>query len=99
MEIMLEKILCETVVGIDAEWKPNFLAMTEQYTFILILYNNLKKITFRVALIQIALPKIVYLVDVVNLDNKLSESQWLHFFEILLCSQKIRKIGKLVNFF
>lgn len=31
MEEVLQRIVWEPIVGIDAEWKPNFLMITEQY--------------------------------------------------------------------
>ena len=44
---------------------------------------------------QIATSKAVYIVDVLWLDEKLKivEDHWLNFFDALLCTQGVKKIG------
>ena len=50
---------------------------------------------------QIATSKAVYIVDVLWLDEKLKivEDHWLNFFDALLCTQGVKKIGLSFIFF
>uniref|UniRef100_A0A914GUH8 3'-5' exonuclease domain-containing protein n=1 Tax=Globodera rostochiensis TaxID=31243 RepID=A0A914GUH8_GLORO len=68
----------EELFGIDAEWRPHFLSATE-----------------KISLIQIATTKAVFLVDALLLETegRMTESQWLNFFDALLCTEGPRKIG------
>uniref|UniRef100_A0A915DX15 3'-5' exonuclease domain-containing protein n=1 Tax=Ditylenchus dipsaci TaxID=166011 RepID=A0A915DX15_9BILA len=47
----------------------------------------------QVALIQVSSSTAVYLFDVVVLENRLSNEQWVQFFKMLLCSEHSTKIG------
>ncbi|KAL3104218.1 hypothetical protein niasHS_002245 [Heterodera schachtii] len=68
----------EELFGIDAEWRPHYLCAAE-----------------KISLIQIATTKAVFLVDVLVLEESrtMTESQWLNFFDALLCTDVTRKIG------
>uniref|UniRef100_A0A183DBE0 3'-5' exonuclease domain-containing protein n=1 Tax=Gongylonema pulchrum TaxID=637853 RepID=A0A183DBE0_9BILA len=49
-------------------------------------------------LFQICVQDCSYLVDVVTLENQLTEEQWLKFFKALLCDSNATKLGfDLVN--
>ncbi|KAK6737726.1 hypothetical protein RB195_020059 [Necator americanus] len=72
---LMEKLEKEEFIGIDSEWKAQYMCPNES-----------------VALLQIAIPQGVYLVDFCALEQKLNESDWHDFLWTLLCS-KARKIG------
>uniref|UniRef100_A0A2C9JMJ3 3'-5' exonuclease domain-containing protein n=1 Tax=Biomphalaria glabrata TaxID=6526 RepID=A0A2C9JMJ3_BIOGL len=77
LKACLERITVpETVIGIDAEWKPCMGATAEQ-----------------VALLQLAVCDHVYLLDMMELRNRLLEEEWVTMISTIFCDDKLVKIG------
>ncbi|RUS74110.1 hypothetical protein EGW08_018117, partial [Elysia chlorotica] len=66
-----------TIIGIDAEWKPAMGMESVE----------------RVALLQLAVEKAVYLVDLVTLSETLTEPEWVDLAESIFCQESVIKIG------
>lgn len=56
-------------------------------------FNVIK--TFQVALFQICVQRCSYLVDVITLENELTEEQWTQFFKVLFSESNAIKLGPL----
>ncbi|GFO49630.1 exonuclease mut-7 homolog isoform x1 [Plakobranchus ocellatus] len=67
----------DTIIGLDAEWKPTMGAGTVE----------------RVALLQLAVEEAVYLVDLVELGKILSDAEWAEMAEAIFCVASVLKIG------
>ncbi|VDO28245.1 unnamed protein product [Brugia timori] len=83
------------LIGIDTEWKPLFICTNERLkTFLEIA----RKVSVGLSLLQVALFQICvqhcsYLVDVITLENVLTEEQWTRFFKALFCDSTAIKLG------
>lgn len=47
----------------------------------------------KVALLQVSIPSCSYLVDVVKLEDEVSEEEWIEFFKALFCTESSIKLG------
>uniref|UniRef100_A0A0R3RS08 3'-5' exonuclease domain-containing protein n=1 Tax=Elaeophora elaphi TaxID=1147741 RepID=A0A0R3RS08_9BILA len=68
------------LIGIDTEWKPLFMCTSERKAF-------------QVALFQVCVQRCSYLVDVVTLENILTEEHWKRFFRALFSDSNAIKLG------
>ncbi|VDN83461.1 unnamed protein product [Brugia pahangi] len=83
------------LIGIDTEWKPLFICTNERLkTFLEIAHKvSVGLSLLQVALFQICVQHCSYLVDVITLENVLTEEQWTRFFKALFCDSTAIKLG------
>ena len=69
----------DTIVGIDAEWRPSFAA-------------NLSN---KMALLQLATRSNIFLLDMLVLQNILIDQDWYHLAASVFANDDVLKLGRL----
>lgn len=68
----------ERLLGIDAEWRPHYLAAQEKISLIQIATS---KTVFIIDVLRL------------EVELELTEAEWINFFDALFCTPNVRKIG------
>ncbi|CAK5074843.1 unnamed protein product [Meloidogyne enterolobii] len=68
----------EKLLGIDAEWRPHYLAADEKISLIQIATS---KVVYIIDVLRL------------EVELELTESEWTNFFDALFCTPNVKKIG------